>query len=418
MNSIATPPARNPSKILSSQAAGYLLHKPGLLFLGAVFVVAAWNRQTPIVLLIGLFLSAALVAKAWSRLCLLGVTCQRTLSEHRLFPGEKVNLTLRLANRKPLPLPWIQVEDYLPAGLAKLGAGSADDSALVRRSTALLWYHSVRWTCTLECNKRGYYPFGPIEMTSGDIFGLYSCSLPLMSDDCIIVYPKIFPVSRVPIPSIYPMGNSKTERRLFQDPTRTIGVRNYRPGDSLRHIHWKASARAQGLQVKVFEPTTTFRVALFLSVDSFLHEGGFRMDDFELAISTVASMARDVMEHGGPAGLFVNTRLADSGQGVIIPPSGNRGQLAYILESLAKTTPSWNEPFGAFLERERRSLPAGTTLVLTMSSPPDDLLPRILDLKEKGYKVLVLFIGEQREIPVMDNVPWLKVRSPLDLSCT
>lgn len=416
MDSTATSPATNKPKIISSQAAGQLLHKPGLILFGAVFVVAAWSDQTPIVLLMGIFLSAALVAKAWSRLCLLGVASHRTLSERRVFPGEEVTLTLHLANRKPLPLPWVQVEDHIPAALKATGAGSGAEPALVRRSAALLWYRSVKWTYAMECSKRGYYPFGPIEMTSGDIFGLYSSSLALATDDWIIVYPKIFPVSHVPIPSIHPMGNSKSETCLFQDPTRAVGVRDYRLGDSLRHIHWKASARAQGLQVKMFEPTTTLKIALFLGVDSFHHEGAFRADDFELGISAVASIAHDVIDHGGPAGIFVNTRLADSGHGVSIPPSGNRAQLTSILEALAKVTPAWNEPFGTCLERECRSLPAGTTLVFVLASPPADLLPLLLSLKESGYKLLVLEIGEQGTLPIMNGIARLNVQSPTDLS--
>lgn len=417
MDSIAISPGRNKPKKLSSHAAGYLLHKPGLLLLGAVFVVAVWSNQTPIVLLMGLFLSCAFAARAWARLCLTGVTCNRTLSECRVFPDEKVNLTLHLANRKLLPLPWIQVEDQVPAGLTNNEPAAGARSAPVRRSTALLWYRSVRWTYTLECGKRGYFPFGPLVMTSGDIFGLYSRSLALTTGDSILVYPRIFPLSRISIPSVHPLGNSRSETCVFQDPTRAIGVREYRPGDSLRHVHWKASARTQGLQVKVFEPTTTFKVALLLGVDSFHRENVFREDDFELGISTVASIAHDVIEHRGPVGLFVNTRLVDSGQGVSIPPSGNRGQLTQILETLAKTTYSWNVPFGTFLDSERKSLPAGTTLLFVMGAPTDDLPPLLLSLKESGYRLLVVFIGEQGKIPAIDGIPWLNVRSPMDFSC-
>lgn len=403
----------------SSQAAGYLLRKPGLISLGAILVFAAWSTQIHIVILMGIFLSAALVAKAWSRLCLAGVTCVRSLSENRVFPGEKVKLTLHLANRKPLPLPWVRVDEQIPASLAEEARsqlGSTPASTLVRRSAALLWYNSVRWTYTLECLKRGYYPFGPVEVTSGDIFGLYSRSLHLSTKDHIIVYPVIFPEISVPLPSIYPMGNTKMERRIIQDPTRAIGVRDYRLGDSMRHIHWKASARAQGLQVKVFEATTTFNIALFLSVDSFYKEASFQEEDFELGISTVASIAYHVVDHGGPAGLFVNTRLADSGHAVSIFPSANRGHLADVLEALAKTTASWNESFTLFLDRERRSLQAGTTLVLAFRRPPQDLPYLLTSLKESGYKVFVLFVGRQDELPIMAGVPWFNVTSPADLA--
>jgi uncharacterized protein (DUF58 family) len=411
------PPSRpeDKPKLLSSQAAGYLLQKPGLAALGAIMVFAAWSNQAPIVLLMGLFLSVAFFSKAWSRLCFIGVTAGRSLSETRVFPGESVNLTLYVFNRKPLPLPWIQVDDRLPAGLVNDPAQAGMEAGLLRQRAALLWYRSVRWTCPVECSKRGFYSFGPLETTSGDIFGLYSRSLAWNTQDHIIVYPRIFPVRGMPIPPVHPMGNAKTERRIFKDPTRTIGVREYRPGDSLRNIHWKASARALGLQVKVFESTALFKVAVFLGVDTFSQDGSFREDDFELAIDTAASISHDVIEHGGLAGVFVNTRLADTGEGVIITPGGDRRRLGNILEALAKTT-SWpSEAFGPFIEKERRSLRAGTTLVLVISRPPDDFQETLLSLKESGYPLLVLFVGEQEELPLMSGVSCLNVRSPMDL---
>jgi uncharacterized protein (DUF58 family) len=367
------------------------------------------------VLLMGLFLSAALVAKGWGRLCLLGVACRRSLSGTRVFPGDTVNLTLHVSNRKLLPLPWIQVDDYLPPGLTASSQGLTPENGHLSRRASLLWYRSVRWTCPVECSRRGFYPFGPLKTTSGDIFGLYSRSLAWDTGDHIIVYPRIFPVRGVPIPPAHPMGNSKTERAIFQDPTRTIGVREYRPGDSLKNIHWKASSRTQGLQVKVFEPTALYKVAFFLGVDGFSREGAFKAEEFELGIDAVASLAHAVMDHGGPVGLFLNTSLADTGQGVRIPPSGNRRQLGEILEALAKTTSSCSEAFGSFLEKERRSLQAGTTLVLVISAPPDDFHQTCLSLRESGHPLFVLLIGEQEESFPMDGVSRLNVRSPGDL---
>jgi uncharacterized protein (DUF58 family) len=405
----------NKPKFLSSQAAGYLLHKPGLAALGAILVFAAWSNQASIVLLMGLFLSAAFLAKAWSRLSFIGVTAKRSLSETRVFPGDKVNLTFYVSNRKPLPLPWIQVDDRLPEGLANFPSGSGKEAGLIRRRTALLWYRSVRWSSQVACPNRGFYPLGPLQVTSGDIFGLYSRSLSWNTRDHIIVYPRVFPVQGVPIPPVCPMGNSRTEKRIFQDPTRTIGVREYRPGDSLRNIHWKASARSQGLQVKVLEPTALFKVAFFLGVDTFYEKGILKADSFELGIETVASIACDVMNHGGPAGLFVNTRLADTGQGVSIPPSGDRRQPGNILEALAKTTPSSSEAFPLFLEKERPYLHAGTTVVLAISTLSDDFCQAVLSLRESGHPLLLILIGEQEKAPLTTGVPWMIVQSPIDL---
>jgi uncharacterized protein (DUF58 family) len=418
MNSLSSPTTRpdQPTK-LTSQTAGYLLNWPGLLAMAAVLVLAAWNGQAPIVVLTSLLFSSAGLAKLWSHLSLSRISCRRQLSERRVFPGEKINVKLQVANRKPLPLPWIQVDDEIPQALggASTLPGEKPGSVLIRRSAAMLWYSSVKWKYELPCLKRGYYPLGPTVISSGDIFGLYSRSLKTAMEDFIIVYPKIFSVSRLPIPSRQPLGESKNEYRVFQDPTRPIGVRDYQHGDSLRHVHWKASARLQSLQVKVFEPTTTFKVALFLSVDSFVGNGAIRDEEFELGISVAASLAYHVIEQGSPAGVFVNTRRIDSGQAVSLAPSGSRDQLTSILEALAKVTTSSSSPFELFMENEQKVLHAGTTIAFIFAKPPETLPLLLRSLKENGFKLLLFFIGEGEALALEEGIPVHRIRSAGDL---
>jgi uncharacterized protein (DUF58 family) len=277
------------------------------------------------------------------------------------------------------------------------------------------WYSSVKWKYELPCLKRGYYPLGPTVISSGDIFGLYSRSLKTAMEDHVIVYPRIFPVGRLPIPSQQPLGESRSEYRVFQDPTRPIGVRDYQHGDSLRHVHWKASARLQALQVKIFEPTTTFKVALFLSVDSFTANGSFNEDAFELGISVAASLAHHVVEQGSPAGVFVNTRGVDSDQPVSLVPSGSRDQLTSILEALAKVTASSSGPFEHFLENEQKVLHAGTTVALIFANPPETLPLLLHSLKENGFKLLLFVIGEGEALPWGEGIPVHRVRNAGDL---
>lgn len=331
----------------------------------AGLLLAAWYGQVVIVIVLGMVLSAAGISKLWSRYSLRGIYCQHLLSEKRTFPGEYVELKLQLVNRKLLPLPWIQVEDELPAGFMRgvsLAPGNRPGSGLLSKSTALLWYTRVSWQQRLYCDKRGYYTLGPITATSGDIFGFYPRSVTEPWLEHIIVYPRIYPIAQLGIPSLYPLGDTTAERRIFEDPTRVIGVRDYSPHDSLRHIHWKATARHQNLQVKVFEPTTTLKIALFLAIDSFKHDEVYHEDDLELAISTAASVANHVTEQGSLVGLFANTRLDDSGESARISPGSGINQLVCILEALAKVTSSYSQPFEDFLQSELRNLPWGQPL--------------------------------------------------------
>jgi len=401
-------------KGLSTQSAGYLLSKFGLLAMLAGLLLAAWYDQVVIVIVLGLVLSAAGLSKLWSRYSLKGVHCQHLLSGQRAFPGEYLELKLQLDNHKLLPLPWIQVNDEVPAGFlhgASPTPGNRPGSALLSKATALLWYTRASWRQRLYCHKRGYYTLGPITVNSGDIFGFYPRSVTEPFVEHVIVYPRIYPIAQLGIPSLYPLGDTTAERRIFEDPTRTIGVRDYTPHDSLRHIHWKATARHQNLQVKVFEPTTTLKMALFMAIDSFEHNGAENEDNLELAISTAASIANYVTEQGSLVGLFANTCLADSGESARIPPGSGVNQLICILEALAKVTASPSSPFEDFLQSELRNLPWGTTLIFILSTPSEPLTGLLADLKERGHRILALQVGEPPEVDIDHSIAWHNVRN-------
>ena len=378
-----------------------------MFFLLAILVWSAWGGHATIYFLVSLMLSAVCFTKIWERLSLKRVECMRLLSETRAFPGETINLRLQVANRKLLPLPWIQIDDEIPlnmAGNLPLLPGSRDGFGLLRCSTALLWYSKASWNCGLNCRQRGYFPLGPIMATSGDIFGFYMRSAVTLQQDTIIVYPKIYPIDRFYIPSQHPLGDTKAEQQIFQDPTRIIGLRDYTSHDSLRHVHWKASARRQELQVKVFESTTTLKASLFLSAGGFQNEKD-GPDRFEFAVSTVASIAANLIEQKSMVGLHVNSPQVDSGQLISILPGGSHARLMEILEALAKIGPDEEESFEAFLIKEQRKLPWGTTLIIVLAEPLNTLPELLVSLKEAGNKLIVLLMDyKQKSKPAGDVV--------------
>lgn len=416
--SVFSVPVKDAEKKNSTEPAGLLLGKFGLIIIAIILILAAWAGQTVIVILLGLALAAAGLSKLWSRLSLKGVRCERNLSEHRVFPGEYLELKLRVSNRKLLPLPWIQVDDQVPAGFnteTHPVPGSRPGFNLISQSTSILWYSAINWKYHLLCNKRGYYPLGPLTVTSGDIFGFYPRTATEPVTENIIVYPKIYPIGHLAVPSLYPLGEAKSERRIFEDPSRTIGVRDYSPGDSLRRIHWKASARHQQLQVKVFEPTTTLKVGLFLAVDSFQHNGIWNEEELELGISTAASLANYLVDRSSQVGLWTNTRLADSGQPARIFPGSGIDHLVSLLEAMAKVVPAYSGPFTEFFQGERKGLPMGTTLIFIFSQLPEKLKGILADLKENGYKLLVFQVGALNNEDRLPDINWYNIQEPGEL---
>ena len=391
---------------------------------------AAWVGYSALVVLLGLALATGLVTKLWSSLCLKGVACERGLSERRVFPDDEVLLTLRVVNRKALPLPWVEVRDEMPAVLASSAttqAGPPGDPTpqarpnppaeaaerpgfvTLSRSTPLLWYSAATFTQRLDSSARGYYPMGPLSVTSGDIFGLRPRSRVQSDLDHLIVYPRTYPLAELGIRSLSHLGDARSELHVFDDPSRLRGVREYSPGDSLRRIHWKASARSRALQVKLFEPTTDLKVAVFFATDIF---EGLPKDDLEFGISTAASVARHFLEKDVQTGLFANTKLADSGRPARIAPAGGTLQLADILEALAKATAEADGPFIDFFDHERSGLGFGGALVFVVGRVSPELGLLLADLTRAGRRVLGFHVGPRGQDSYEPRLQWHQVRRP------
>ena len=83
---------------------------------------------------------------------------------------------------------------------------------------------------------------------SGDVFGFFSKEDTFTNWQYLLVYPLVVPLTRFSLPARHPFGDRRAPRRLLEDPARVIGVRDYAYGDSLRCVHWKATARTMQLQ--------------------------------------------------------------------------------------------------------------------------------------------------------------------------
>jgi uncharacterized protein (DUF58 family) len=357
--------------------------------------LASWYGQQPILVIALLLLSLALLCNLWSRHSLAHLSCGRILERRRAFPGEEIAAEVSLRNDKWLPLPWVRLESRIPVDLKPPAedAASGGDRDAAEVSLFLPGRNRARWSHRLRCRRRGFYPLGSLRVTSGDIFGLYTASLEFPAAETVIVYPRLLPLAKLPLPALHILGDEKAERMICTDPTRPFGIRDHIPSDGLRHIHWKASARGQGLKRKIFEPTTTKKIALFFDVESFGSGASFRADDFELGISTAASVAFHAGKGEAQPGLFANTCMADTGRPITVPPSGSRSQLVEILESLAKATPRASGSLDTLLSTAARSLPPGSCLVLVTGSPENAPRPLLADLKARGYRITILPIA-------------------------
>jgi uncharacterized protein (DUF58 family) len=255
-------------------------------------------------------------------------------------------------------------------------------------------YHRVKRRFPMRCSQRGVFIFGPTRIRSGDLFGFFHREMKIDKPDYLLVYPRLVPLEKLGIASRQLFGDIRLKRHLFQDPVLTAGVRDYVSGDSLKRIHWKSTARLGKLQTKVYEPTTTVDISLFLDVRTLkapLWGSVYQLQ--ELGIIAAASISQDALKAGFRVGLHVN-QITRFSEGMLkVPHSGHPDQLQHILEALAQLHQVETLSMARFIRQEASSLPWGSTLLVIAAQPAEDLLATLLDLKRVGRSVALVKVG-------------------------
>lgn len=334
----------------------------------------------------------------WNRVCLDGVTYARGLSADRALPGDEVILTLTVTNRKLLPMPWLSLDEELSDGLVvqdrPVSPGGTAGRQTVRITGGFRPYERVTWRVRLACPKRGLHPVGPATLRSGDIFGFFTNRVAVPEVARVLVYPRVVDLGAIALPSREPVGELRARRNLLVDPSRVVGVREYRPEDPFRSIHWKATARQGTLQVRVAEPMTALRLGIFVNMDTFDHYWeGLDLELAERIIVAAASLAVWGDRGGYAVGLYANGLIAGSDQALRVPPGRGPDQVPRLLEALAMVSPFSTLPFPAILAGEGRRLPYGSSVAVITSRCSDALAGVLLQLLDANRRVVLFPLG-------------------------
>lgn len=400
-------------------------------YASAGVILLALLVQQPLLLIVGILALLVLItADIWGKYCLSNLLFQRELSEHRVLFGEEITLAVAIENAKLLPLPWLEVEDVVPSGLhiqgRQLRVNSTSNRVVLENLFSPRWYERVTRHYVITCNTRGVHTFGPTHMRSGDVFGFTDHQETFENKQYVIVYPLIVPLSSFNLPARYPFGDRRAPRRLLEDPSRVIGVRDYTYGDDLRRVHWKATARAAQLQSKIYEATTTYTLVTFLNVATQLDAHfGVHPELQELAICAAASITDWALNEGYAVGLYANSMMYMPELGMKLPesqgqdeqekeatlanaladmrkrrrihvsPASNEEQRKRIMEALARIQGYFGTSIETLIQTERSRLPAGATVVIITSTINDLLLDALTRLKQAGHTVTILMVGDQ-----------------------
>lgn len=359
------------------------------------------GRNTGFIALGLILLLVVAISTVWKNLSLFGVTYDRQFDRTRVFPGEPIEMTVVAQNNKLLPLTWLRFRDEIPV-YADTGneeqsfVGELTGKFTLQNIYTMQSHERVERKAVLHFPSRGYYKIGPVTVESGDIFTLFTREQKYKYIDTLVVYPQIWPLEELGLPPKEPFGEVKVLNSLFNDPIRTRGIRDYRPEDRFRDVHWKASARRGHLQTKVYDPSTGMTMAVFLNVSTFpRHWIGYDPDLLERAVSVAASVANYGIQEKWGVGVYANGAVPNSDQAIRLPPSRSPDQLSNVLEALAAVTEFATGSIELMLLRESPKLPWVSTIVIVTAVVTEEMMLALLRLHEAGRRVVLITLSEQ-----------------------
>ena len=302
-----------------------------------------------------------LVSGLWARAIARGVRGGRELRFAAMQVGDELEEQITLVNKTPLPVLWAEFVDRsnIP-GYTVSSARAADPGA------------RVTWRAQTICTRRGVFTFGPWELRLGEPFGFLRIRQLYLQKQEILVYP---PLAVLP-EHILPHHGALGDHRPLNQPLRaeTIAsnsVRAFVPGDPLRHVHWRTTARRGDPYVKVFNPEAASNIWLVPDFNADWHTGAGDDSSEETMVTVTASLAARLLQQNLSVGM-----LASAEQETVVLPRQGHNHLWAILQALAPLRATPGRTLEDVLSRARALISGNDLLVLvTPSMDPNWIAP-------------------------------------------
>ncbi|MFN9183012.1 MAG: DUF58 domain-containing protein [Planctomycetota bacterium] len=342
------------------------LTREGWIFLVILLFVSAGSLLRNINLLMlmtGIMVAPLFLSWRGCLLMLRQLTARRTLPQ-QLFAGQTVQATWKVTNgRQVLPTWALTVLDQWRRAEAPRKEVAGIRAVLPRVRPGETNYATYQ----IHFPQRGQFFAGPAKLTSRFPIGLVAARIDLPEEDPVLVAPALGRLTASWDRRLmsHASGAEAIKRRRGAQDEEFFGLRQYRSGDSQRHIHWRATARSGQLMVKQFDSRSDRDFVLLL--DLWLPEGddqwerGWAEQGLSFAATVMAGLSSVIR---GKVAIGICGR-----ESVVLCDINSPQFLAEVWNELAVAQPAVEPELVSVLERVSREISGGTPFYVVSTRP-------------------------------------------------
>jgi len=321
------------------------------------------------------------VSYGWVRIMARGVIVRRQRRHGWAQVGDLLEERFVMHNHSWVPVPWAEVRDY--SNLPGYSAG---------RALSLAPRRFTRWEKRVLCTQRGVFTLGPMEVLMGDPFGLFETSVRLNVSETFVVFPAIVPLPPLIEPRGISRGSGTANLVSMDQTTNATSVRLYVPGDPLRRIHWRTTAKRStptqnDVYVREFDIEPSGDVWIILDLEAGVHIGEGPASTEEYAVVLAASLTDRLLNAQHAVGLVAYVE-----EPIVLWPQKGRHQLYEMLRMLAGLHAVGDVAYGQVLKLTESVVGRGMTAVLITPSTEPEWVTAVPNLLLRGVHPTTLLL--------------------------
>ena len=297
----------------------------------------------------------------------------RSFDMDRPQKGENVEVTLTLENRGAA-FELAQLEDKLPSGV-RLALGTNHFPLGMAKGTTI----KVRYTLIVP--GRGRFRFDKIELMITDpLFGT-TRTMRFNVPGQLEVTPHLQEIKKLAIhPKKVRMHAGNIRSKLLGPGTEFFALREYRSGDSFRHVNWKVSAKRDQLITNEYETDRSGDVTIIVDARTM---GGD--ENLEASIEAAASLSSHFLKARDRVGMIILGNVVD-----VIKPYYGKRQMQKIMDPLTDVQPGAVRSAISIRLALNRYFRGDSMLVLITTLNDTSMLATAKELVSKGHYLVVI----------------------------